>query len=637
MTYERRLCVMDTSYSSPPDNIYSRIRTEIRDFITNYVYIVPGYSFNQYLTLKRINLYLNSRFENGGQYLNRDLIFFNIVNPPCEVATRMLNVDTKDIRLWPTNPKSYFSTWLLEKELKQWLKTNKMGKILNDIAVEAPQFGSVVLEKTVDGAKMQDLRRLFLDPTVEGIQDSRFVDTVHYMTPSELRATNWDNVEDAIQKFSSRNAPEPYEDQYGNLNVSRSTPYIKIVKRYGEVPSYWLDDKLVEGSVAGDKLVKSLFIVAGIDSYTSNEKGEVITEQGVTLFKGKWLKPWPYKDFHYSKVRGRWLGVGIVEALFDVQLRMNELKNSKRFSMELSTMHLFQTPDKSMVRNVLTDLQNGDLLYSPSGITPVKNEERNLPAWNDEEKSYSDQTDRLTFAYAAVRGEPMESSTPAALAQLQAQQSTSTFEFKRENLCLFLQGFFNDLVLPQLMKDLTPEHIMRFVGNAQELQKLDESAAQLHINDFVKQSVITGNAKNLNPQAIESVRQNAIQKFKTLGEARFLKIKQSFYDDVEFEFDFVIGDEQVDPAKLAANTQTVLQIGAQNPQIMQDPRLKLLFFKYAEFLGVSPAEMEFADTQATSQGMNQPIQMTQQPQLPQSPLTPAQPPGGSIPALTAQQ
>lgn len=606
---------MDTSYTAPVDTIYSRIRTEIRDFVSNYVYIVPGYSFNQYLTLKRINLYLNSKFENGGQYLNRDLIFYNIVTPPCEVATRMLNVDTKDIRLWPTNPKSYFATWLLEKELKQWLKTSKMGQVLNQIADEAPRFGSVVLEKTPDGAKIQDLRRLFLDPTVEGIQDSRFVDTVHYMTPTELRATKWDNVEEAINKFSSKNAPEPYEDQYGNLNVSRSTPYIKVIKRYGEVPTWWVDDKAKPMTDAGEKLVKSLFIVAGVDSYTSNEKGEIMTEQGVTLFKSVWRKEWPYKDFHYQKIRGRWLGIGIVEGLFDVQLRMNELKNSKRFSMELSTMHLFQTADKTMLRNVLTDLQNGDLIYSANGIKPVENEERNLAAWADEEKGYSDQVDRLTFAYAAVRGEPMESSTPAALAQLQAQQATSTFQFKRQNLTLFLQDFFNELVLPQVFKDLTPQHIMRFVGNAQELQKLDEAAAQLHLNDHVKTAVMAGDTSTLNPQALEGIRQKAIQSYKTLGEARYLKIKQDFYSDIEFEFDFNIGNEQVDPAKMVENLQSVIQT-MENPAVMQDPRIKMLVFKYAEALGIAPAEMEFADNQATQMGLNTPP-----PPQPSPPLT----------------
>ena len=75
---------------------------------------------------------------------------------------------------------------------------------------------------------------------------------------------------------------------------------------------------------------------------------------------------------------------------------------------------------------------------------------------------------------------------------------------------------------------------------------------------------------------------------------------KEFYDklNAEFEFDFIIGNEQADPATIANNTFTALSSVAQNPAILQDPRIKMLFFKYAEALGVSPAEMELADQEA---------------------------------------
>lgn len=572
------------------DTIFSQIRQEARDFYDNYISIVPGYTFNQYETIKRIHLYQSSKFENGGSYLGRDLIFYNVVNAPCEVAMRMLNVDTKHIRLWPMNPKSYFSTFLLEKELKQWLKTSKMGKVLNRIAEEAPRYGSVVMEKTKDGAELIDLRRFILDPTVDTVTQSRFVTTIHYMTPSELRETGWDDVETAIERFSSIDTPESYEDGEGNIHQMASTPYIKIHKRYGEVPERWLGGR-------GDKVVKALFIIAGADHQEKNEQGLPVGEAGVILFKSKWHKDWPFKDFHYTKVKGRWLGLGIIEALFDVQVRFNELKNTKRFSMELSSMHLFQTKDKGIVRNALTDLQNGDILTSSSGIEPILNEERNLAAYKDEEAGYAQHADRLSFAYEAVRGEPMPASTPATNALIAQQASTSVYQFKRENLGLFLQEFFNELVLPQLMKDLNEEHIMRFVGNAQELKKIDEAAAEIHANDYVKSMLMQGKA--VTPEMLELEKARAVKEYKKLGENRFLKMKKAFYEKAEFEFDFVITDEQVEPATLVQNTQSVLMAVAQNPLILQDPRIKMLFYKYAEILGVSPAEIEMADNQAT--------------------------------------
>lgn len=588
-------------------SIFSQIRKESDDFYDNYISVVPGFSFNQNETLKRINLYLNSKYEDGTQYLGRDKLFFNVVVPPCEVATRMLNIDTKNIRLLPLNPKSYFSTYLLEKELKQWLKKNKLGKVLNQLAEEAPRYGSVVIQKTKDGAEVVDLRRLILDPTVESIQKSRFVTTIHYMTPTELRETGWDNVEEAIERFGESNAQEPFQDQYGNTGVMTSTPYIKVHKRYGEVPRWWVDGSK-PGTKEGDKMVKSVFIVAGAESIETNAEGQQIGEKGVVLFKSRWYKPYPFKDFHYTKIRGRWLGFGVVEMLFDVQVRINELKNQKRISMEISAMHLFQTPDKSIVRNVLTDLESGDMLISANGITPIANEERNLPAFDSEEASYLAQSDRLSFAYEAIRGQEPDSNTTLGQTQIQTANATSVYAFKKENLAIMLQDFFNDLVMPNLMRDLTPEHIMRFTGSLQELEKMDRAATEIYANDYVKEQILNGNP--MYQEDLEEVKAKVMEEYKKLGDSRFIKMKNAFYDDAEFEFDFIVTNEQEDPSRIAQNAKEILS--TYNPQAMADPRFKLIWYKFAEKLGTSRGEIELAEQQASEQEQMQLLQANQQ-------------------------
>lgn len=578
------------------ETIFAQVRKEIQDFTNDYIFPVPGYSFNQYQTIKRCHLYHSSKFEDSSTYLGRDKIFFNICNPACEVATKMLNVDTKNIRLWPMSPRSHFSTYLLEKELKEWLKISEMGEILNRIAEEAPIYGSVVLEKTPKGAKLVDIRRLVNDQSVDCIDESRFIDTIHYMTPSELRdATGWDQtqVELAIERFGKAESTPSYMDFHGNFGIQNSSPYIKVVKRYGEVPERWLKGGKSE------KMVRSLFIVAGADQLEySNETGKPIGEKGVILFSSKWSGDYPFKDFHYTKVKGRWLGVGVIEMLFDVQMRMNELKNQKRVSMEISSIHLFTTPDKTIVRNVLTDLESGDVIISPNGIEPLANEERNLSAFDDEETSYKQHVDKLTFAYEAVRGETAPSSTPLGVVQIAAAQSSSVFAFKRENLCLFLRDFFNELVMPQLLKDMDAEHIMRFTGSAQELMKLDQAAAELHVNDVIKKKILNGEV--ITPEEADVARQRAMNEYKKLGTSRFLKIKDRLYRDAEYEFDYIIDNEQADPQAMASNLSKVITDIAGNPNILNDPRLKLLYFKFAQNLGISPSELEMADEQAQS-------------------------------------
>jgi len=360
-------------------------------------------------------------------------------------------------------------------------------------------------------------------------------------------------------------------------------------------------------------MTRALFIVAGAEGTQKNSDGKPVSDMGCVLFKSKWAKAWPFKDFHYMKTKGRWLGIGVTEMLFDVQERFNELKNQKRIAMEISTLHLFQTKDKSIVRNVLTDLQNGDVMLAGQngGIEPIANEERNLAAFESEEASYSGQTDKLSFAYEAIRGEE-NSSVTLGQTQIAVAQGTSVYAFKKQNLSLFIQEFFNDLVLDELLKDLTPEHIMRFTGTAQEIQKLDQAASEVHANDYAKKLLLSG--KLVTPQDFEDAKQKAMATYQKLGGNRFLKMKESFYKDVQFEFDFLVTDEQADPATMADNISKILaEVPALLP-VMNDPRVKILMQKRYEQLGISPAEFELADQQAQQM---QAQQADPQQQLPQ--------------------
>ena len=584
---------------NPPQSIFAQIRYETDQFLYNFISPVPGYAFNQYQTLKRIYLYLSNRFENGAFYLGREKLFFNIVTPAVEVASKFLMVDPKKIKLVPKEDKK-FAIDLLEKELRLWLKKSHMGRILHQLADEVPKYGSALLEKTKEGVRVCDLRRTMLDPSVDSAKDSRFITTVHYMTDTELRDTGWKDVDIAIARFGNTQAAQAFEDFSGNMNVMRSSPQVKVYKRYGEVPEWWL-----KGGKS-QKMVRSLFIVAGPDFLQRNAQGQVTGEMGVVLFKSEWKGDYPFKDYHYNKIKGRWLGMGVVETLFDVQARVNELKNQKRLSMELSTLHLFQTKDKQLIRNVITDLENGDVIYSPNGVEPILNEERNLPAFKDEEESYANQVDKLTFAYEAVRGDTSEQGqTTLGQTQIAVGQATGVYGFKKTLYKIFLHEFFDELVMPQLLKDLTPEHILRFTGTSQELNALDEAAAELHVNDVIKQKVLSGQRVNLAFQ--ESVKQEAIKTYRKLGGNRFLKIKQAFYKDAEYDLEFDIDDDTLDANKTISGIQYLFGL-LQNPATLQDPRLQLLFNKGAEQFGISPTEIEFANSQAN--------QMTQEGKLP---------------------
>lgn len=605
-------------------NIFGTMRGEINDFLYQPIEVVPGYLFNQYDTIKRCHLYVNSKFLDGNQYQGRDKIFFNIVKYRRDIAAKFLNIDSKDIRLWEMNPKSKWSTFLFEKELKLWMKKNKIGKLLNDCAVEAPTFGTVVLRKTKNGAVIEDLRRFFLDPTVENVQKSRFVTVKHILTESELKAKvkdGWDPevidkmIEDNRNLPQQSYAPNSYEKN-SMTNIIRSSPYFEVYERFGEVPAKWLDESDDSG-----KLVRSLFIVYQPFSVYKDDNGNYAGEQGRVLFKSKWQGPWPFKDYHYTKTMGRWLGIGVIEDLFEAQERRNELANQKRISMEISSIHLFQTTGKNVVNNILSDLKSGDLIEAgPDGlIQPVANEERNLNAFASEEEQYDALADKQSFATSQAAGEALQASTPATNAVISQNNTLSLFGFKRENFGLFIQEFFVDFVLDDLYKQLSDEHILRFAGTQEEIQALDQAYVEALTNKWVIDTVLT-TGKVPPPEVVDFKKQDFMMGYKKEGSTRFVNIKEGFYDDIEFEFDILVTSEQENVATLAQNTFQILTAIAQNPNLLQDPIAKTLLFSYAEKIGVNPLKLDAAEAQSQ-------VQAPQQANLP-SPL-----PGGGQPPV----
>lgn len=589
------------------------MRSEINDFLYNSIEVVPGYLFNQYDTIKRCHLYLNSQFWDKTFYQNREKIFYNINKYRRDIAAKFLNIDTKDIRLWELNPKSKWSTFFLEKELKLWMKKNKIGKLLNDIAVEAPSYGTVILKKTKKGAEIVDLRRFFCDPTVDTLAQSRFVTIKHLLTTSELLKKvkdGWDAdvIKEIIdeREYQKSNAGTSYE-QNGMTNAIVSSPYFEIYERFGEVKESYLT-----GRMKDEDLVRALFICYDPLSVSKDGEGNYKGERGKTLFKSKYPGEYPFKDFHYTKTKGRFLGIGVVEDLFPAQERRNELANQKRVSMEISSIHLLQTPGKNVVNNILTDLKSGDILETgiDGGITVIPTEERNLSAFQSEEQDYDAQADRISFATSQAAGDPLPATTPATNAVIMQNNTNSLFGFKRENMAIFLQEFFNDFVLPQLLKELTPEHILRFTGEPDQLAKLDDAYTDVMVRNKIVEHVLSG-GKVPTIEEAQMLKQNFVLTLKKEGATRYMDIRERFYDDVEFEFDIMVANEQENVATIAQNMFQILTAIAQNPTLLDDPVSKTLLFEYAQKIGISPIKLEVAQGQRMQQQAQQPQQLPQ--------------------------
>lgn len=606
-----------------PKNIFSAIRHEKNDFLYNFIEIVDGLQFNQYETIKKIHKYYNSHYEKGDYEtvngVQRKKPFYNINKWRADVATKQIDVDVKDFQLVSEDASTEFNVYLLEKELKAWLKKSKMGQILNEVTRKLPVYGSVVLRKLKQGAEVMDLRTFFTDQAAKDLDSSRYIIIKHLMSPTEFRAKRgiWDNVDEAIQSFTMSNT-KSYENSQ-SLHRAVGTPYLEVYERYGEVPKSFLTGDESDD----DTWVKAHFIVTGIDSTRTNEKGDIIAENGLVLFKEEY-KELPFKEVHYQKTEGRWLGIGVVEDVFEAQRMVNKTKNQEDKAMELASMILFQTKDNIVARNVLSDVENGEILRVGSEIGRIDNSNTSLGAFEQIINSYETLGDRLSFSYDAVRGETSPSDTTATEVINQQKQASSAFDYKRENLALFLSDFITDLVFPELQKKINIPHIFRFTANADEMNRMREKIVDAELRKHILE---TGDIPT--KQEYEALKAMKVQELGKDGNKAWLEIEKDFFANLEYEVSLDISGEGRNFAAQLQNTAYVLNELSQNPQILQNPLFRRLLFKQMTLLGMSPSELEMAEGELASQ-------VSQNPQAPGLQAPPPGPGKAAPPQITPQ-
>ena len=89
----------------------------------------------------------------------------------------------------------------------------------------------------------------------------------------------------------------------------------------------------------------------------------------------------------------------MVERLFEEQIAINQNENLFRAGLRWTSKHIFQTRDETVASNLLTDVEDGDLLIVQSEITPIVVEERNLHAYRESDAKWETNVMRKSFAY----------------------------------------------------------------------------------------------------------------------------------------------------------------------------------------------------------------------------------------------
>ncbi len=545
-------------------NLLSLINEEKDNYENKEIQIVPGLTFNQNDTIEQIYYYYNSKFQTGEIDEDGDKkYFYNIVKNPCKVHSKAIDFDTKNVRMLTASGGNPLKTWFMERDFKYWMKDKQFGKVLNRIFLELPIFGSVVL-KVIDGKiHFVDLRNFIVEQTADNLNDANYLIEKHPYTVMEFRNVakemNWDKklVDETIEKF--------YE--------MKGVKHIMVYERYGEV----MNNKTNEWDY-------SRVYIADVGVSEEDERSRNVVPYNGVLLQSDVMDENPYWEFHLEKMPGRWLGIGVVETLFEPQIRENEVANLQAKASYWRAIVLFKSQDPGFAgKNLLTEKGNGDVLDTSAGeVSQLDISDRNLAFFNEETNKWMRNRDELTFSYDVVQGERLPAGTPLGSARIAMSQTLSYFETIQEGIAMDIKEMIYSVILPQFEKDSTAEHTIRLVGKDLDTYTTmikDELVQEEVVQQYIDGKFPTGEEAEVIGIMIE----NDLKK-----DGELLKdLPKNYYKDTKYDIDIDITGESVDTRVRNATKFAILQAVQADPTMLTDPTKKKILFSIAEDGGIN--------------------------------------------------
>lgn len=503
------------------ETIFQIMQKREHDFIHTPVTIVDGDKFYQLEQIKNNQRQYAGKFKEGNEDEFGFKYFTKIGKPRVKNAAKNIDLDTKDVNIKADLPKDYYKAWIMRRDVRQWMKKRKLGQVFNSMVMMTPKYGSFVLKKVESEAIIMEvpLKNIKNDPSAHSIKDSWVIEN-HYYTPWELqnegkeRGWDMDKVAKAIKSFKTT-GKENYIDDSAE-EPKGSDQYILVKEFISQVPETLYDETGDE-----EKFVLCRFILVSAEGASTDP-----AKEGLLLDK-KVLESHPYKDVHYDREEGRWLGVGIIEDLTDSQMMKNEQINLQMLGLRLANLILLQTQDETIARNIFTDVVNGDIVKAKAQLSRV--DTRNYGTSDDNAISQEIESiaNFLANTPEVTTGANLPSGTPLGLGAIMNQNANKLFDFIRENLGLFLEEVFEDWIIPDLEDDLNKAHILELV----DMEELEWIAKRRKSNILLKKIGEFVMAKGRKPTVGEVAMAKEILEVRMEGkEQAYLDLKDDFYD-----------------------------------------------------------------------------------------------------------
>lgn len=542
-------------------NVSERVSQIIDNCKENYLELSSNKDtkilYNQREIVTRIDYYLNSR------YLDRDddAIFWNLSTHRKVHFAKHITPDTKDFLPYGIGMLNHWQSWCLRKKVSQWFDEERFYQTLNSVGDATATYGSSVWKRYKEGNKTKikgvRLNNIYFDQSVEWIKDADGIVELHQLSKKQLWDKDgvWDNIREVIKKDDKHN----YEvwEFYGYYGDEDEKPEYKHVIGYG----------------FGDDFIELWSEV--VDKYDC-----------------------PYEDFHIGEYQGRWLRVGVVERLFKLQERVNQLVNQNAQASEIASLLLLKSGSPDMVGNVLEQAINGQIIPDET-LEQIGISNTGLNNFLAELQLIENQADKLCFTPDIIQGKASPSNSTFRGIAVENANAVDAFREIKQNLLEKIADILMDYVFPEVVKNWNHEDIIEMAE--------DDADVEEYINALQRKAQIDYLLANEGNVVTPEIKKRILDRIEDAvkQQGRSIKIPKNFFN-FKWGFKMMPTDETVDKSARNDAYFNALQMTSVNPAITDIP----LFRQYCEDNGISAWKLTPKQKEELQQAMNQGRQAT---------------------------
>jgi len=474
--------------------------------------------------------------------------------------------------------------------------------------MENIDLGGVLVQKGKDGPEVLPIQFIaFCDQTDTLGAPIGFK---YYFSPDKLRtmaSAGWGSdkngatitLDDLIALAQFEKDPLGKDGQKKNRSTGKQ---IEVYLVIGSLPEHYLKD-----NDEMDNFITQRHVIA---FYNDKDKNRI----GVILYRNKDTED-SLLFFTSKEIRGRALGLGGAEALFNEQIWTNFLEIHKMNLLEAGAKNALYTDDPNYTnRQKIVDMENNEIttiadnkrIYRVPTENPVSVQlfEKSVNEWFVNAQLIGSAQDpmlgRQSFSGQTFRGQ-------ATL----LNEGKSMHEYRRGKFAKFIEKVYRKWIIPDIKREILKGKKFLSTLTADEMQWVSDRLVVNQTNRFKVDYILDNKGKAPTPEMIQEFEQQVSTNFKKKGNKHLLEFLKDEFEDAEIKLDIDIAGKNHNLGEMADKLFSILRFAFQNPQgfqaVMQIPGMSESFNSILEYSGIE--QVDFHSMPAL------PIS----PQIPQSP------------------